>query len=233
MGWTTSTQPHELPRVVRSAKTPPGQPPPPNVLPGVASQRVVTWKYRDERRPNPETPMKDYESTWPLAAAAVVVGVAVGTFVLGGVPELQRTHDDVPIVEPRDGLRGYPGPVPRPLPPPRYRPPMVLSNSGTYDALEDLKSPRAEIRAGGAGRLSLSAEPERVLPELIGALEHDDDPFVRLVSAQSIGRLGAEEGLAPLMRAAANDPSERVRAMAVAAHDSLMARVPVERSSRP
>lgn len=107
---------------------------------------------------------------------------------------------------------------------------MVLSNSGTYKALEDLKSPRAEIRASGAGRLSLSAEPERALPPLIGALENDDDAFVRLVAAQAIGRLGAEEGLAPLMRAAANDPSERVRAMAVEAHDSLLARVPVERS---
>ncbi len=175
--------------------------------------------------------MRNYERTWPLAAAAVALGVAVGTFGLG-IPRLRGGREDVPIVRPRDGLRGYPGPVPRPLPPPQYRPPMVLSNSGTYDALEALKSPRAEIRAGGAGRLSLSAEPERVLPELIGALEHDDDPFVRLVAAQSIGRLGAEEGLAPLMRAAANDPSERVRAMAVAAHDSLMARVPVERNTR-
>jgi len=176
--------------------------------------------------------MRNYETTWPLAAAVIVLGVAVGTFVLG-VTRLRSGHEDVPIVEPRDGLRGYSAPVPRPLPPPRYQPPMVLSNSGTYKALEALKSPRAEIRAGGAGRLSLSAEPERALPALIGALEHDDDPFVRLVAAQAIGRLGAEEGLAPLMRAAANDPSERVRAMAVAAHDSLMGRVPVERSSEP
>lgn len=75
----------------------------------------------------------------------------------------------------------------------------------------------------------MSAEPERVLPALIGALEGDDDEFVRLVAAQSIGRLGAEEGLAPLMRAAADDPSAWVRGMAVEAHDSLMARVPVVR----
>ena len=107
---------------------------------------------------------------------------------------------------------------------------MILSNGGTYDALDDLKSPRPEIRAAAVpARLSLSAEPERVLPALIGALEGDADPFVRLVAAQSIGRLGAEEGLAPLMRAASADPSARVRSMAVEAHDSLMARVPVTR----
>lgn len=107
---------------------------------------------------------------------------------------------------------------------------MILSNSGTYNALEALRSPRAEIRASGAGRLALSIEPERALPALIGALEGDEDAHVRLVAAQAIGRLGSTDGLAPLMRAAANDESPRVRAMAVEAHDSLMARVPVERS---
>ena len=172
--------------------------------------------------------MSRYESSWPLAIIVIGIGVAVGTSVLG-VAVLDIGHDDPPSVDPRDGIRGALAPPARPLPPPRYRPPMVLSNSGTYKALEALNSPRAVIRASGAGRLALSAEPERALPPLIGALENDDDAFVRLVAAQAIGRLGAEQGLAPLMRAAANDPSERVRAMAVEAHDSLMARVPVER----
>lgn len=170
--------------------------------------------------------MRKHESTWREAAGAIALGFVVGAIVLG-VPFFEFARGDVPLVEPRDGIRGPLAPLPRPLPPLPYRPPMVLSMSGTYKALEDLKSPRAEMRASGAGLLSLSVEPERVLPSLIGALEHDDDPFVRLVAAQSIGRLGAEEGLAPLMRAAAHDPSERVRAMAVEAHDSLMARLPV------
>lgn len=172
--------------------------------------------------------MSRYDRSWPLAVLVIVIGVAVGTSILG-VAVAAVGLGDPPSVDPRDGIRGALAPPARPLPPPRYRPPRVLSNSGTYKALEDLKSPRAEIRASGAGRLSLSAEPERALPPLIGALERDVDPYVRLVAAQAIGRLGAEEGLAPLMRAAANDPSERVRAMAVEAHDSLMARVPVER----
>ena len=176
--------------------------------------------------------MRDYDRTWPLAATAVALGVAVGASVLR-VSSLHTSHDSPPIVTPRDGLRGPLAPPPRPLPPPQYRPPMVLSNSGTYKALEALRSPRAAIRAGAAGVLALSAEPERALPPLLGALEMDADPYVRLVAAQAIGRLGAEEGLAPLMRAAANDPSERVRAMAREAHDSLLARVPVVRPGGP
>jgi hypothetical protein len=173
--------------------------------------------------------MRKYESSWPLAVIVIAIGAAVGTSVLGvAVAGIGRA--DPPSVDPREGIRGALAPPARPLPPPRYRPPRVLSNSGTYKALEALNSPRAVIRASGAGRLSMSAEPERALPPLIGALENDVDPYVRLVAAQAIGRLGAEEGLAPLMRAAANDPSGRVRAMAVEAHDSLMARVPVERS---
>ena len=176
--------------------------------------------------------MRDYDRSWPLAATAIALRVAVGSSVMG-VPTLRIGHKDLPSVDPRDDIRGPLAPPTRPLPPTQYRPPMVLSNSGTYKALDALRSPRAEIRASGAGRLSLSAEPERALPSLIGALENDDDPFVRLVAAQSIGRLGAEEGLGPLMRAAANDPSERVRAMAVEAHDSLMARVPVTRGGGP
>ena len=173
--------------------------------------------------------VKKYDSSWPLAAFGIATGVVVGA-VLIGIPFLETRGDQLPSVHSRDGLRVAAPVRTRPLPPPSYRPPMVLSNSGTYKALERLRSPRAEIRAGGAGVLSLSAEPERALPALFNALEHDADPFVRLVAAQAIGRLGAEEGLAPLMRAAANDPSERVRRMAVEAHDSLMARVPVQRS---
>lgn len=181
--------------------------------------------------------MSKHERSWPLALGAVVLGIAAGSLFLGvpwpkvPLPGLTSLGQDrgVPTVEPRDGLRGPVAPPPRPRPPPSYRPPMVLSNSGTYKALEALRSPDASQRAAGAGTLSLSAEPERVLPALIGALEGDDDEFVRLVAAQSIGRLGAEEGLAPLMRAAADDPSAWVRGMAVEAHDSLMARVPVVR----
>jgi hypothetical protein len=172
--------------------------------------------------------MDTHERSWPLAAVAILLGAAVGAIGLG-LPVIDVGHRETPSVDPTDGIRGRLAPPPPPLPPPRYRPPAVLSNSGTYKALDALKSPRAQIRASGAGRLSLSAEPERVLPALIGALENDGDPYVRLVAAQAIGRLGAEEGLAPLMRAAAADPSARVRAMAVAAHDSLMARVPVVR----
>ena len=180
--------------------------------------------------------MRGYERSWPLAVVAVGLGVVAGSIWTGWrpldvpIPGVSWERDaGTPTVDPRDGLRGPVAPPPRPRPPPRYRPPMVLSNSGTYKALEALRSPDADERASGAGRLSLSAEPERVLPALIGALEGDDDEFVRLVAAQSIGRLAAEEGLAPLMRAAAGDPSARVRAMAVEAHDSLMARVPVVR----
>lgn len=172
--------------------------------------------------------MRNYERSWPLAVGAIALGVAVGASALG-IPTLDIGEEARPSVEPRDGIRGELAPPPRPLAPPRYRPPAVLSNSGTYKALEALKSPRAQTRALGAGTLALSAEPERVLPALIGALENDTDEHVRFIAAQAIGRLGAEEGLAPLMRAAANDPSGRVRAMAIQAHDSLMARVPVER----
>ena len=172
--------------------------------------------------------MKNYDRTWPLALVTIVLGSAMGLVSFGVATRSGGGHD-YPMVDPRDGIRGRPAPPARPLPPPSYRPAMVLSNSGTYKALDALRSPRPEIRAGGAGRLSLSSEPERALPALIGALERDRDAFVRLVAAQAIGRLGSEEGLAPLMRAAANDPSPRVRAMAIEAHDSLMARVPVER----
>lgn len=111
---------------------------------------------------------------------------------------------------------------------------MVLSNSGTYKALEKLRtSTNPAVRASSAGILSLSVEPERVLPALVDALENDHDEFVRLAAAQSIGRIGAVEGLAPLTRAVANDPSDRVRTMAIEAHDSLMARVPVVRKDAP
>lgn len=175
--------------------------------------------------------MSRHTTTWPIAAIAVAMGVATGVAV-AGIPFGGPDRSGLATVDPADGIRSRPAPPARPLPPPRYRPPRVLSNSGTYDALEDLKSPREVIRASGAGRLSLSAEPERVLPALIVALEDDEAPRVRLVAAQAIGRLGAEEGLAPLMRAAANDPSPRVRRMAAEAHDSLMTRVPVQRTIR-
>lgn len=172
--------------------------------------------------------MKNYDRSWPVALIAIVLGVAAGVMTLG-LPSPEVGEHDHPLIDPRDGIRGLPAPPARPLAPPRYRPPRVLSNSGTYKALEALRSPRPEIRASGAGILSLSSEPERALPALIGALEGDEDAHVRLVAAQSIGRLGSEDGLAPLMRAAASDPSPRVRSMAVEAHDSLMARIPVER----
>ena len=173
--------------------------------------------------------MKNYDRSWPVAAVAIVLGSTVGVMILG-LPSRGGEHGH-PTVSPREGIRGRPAPPARPQAPPQYRPPMVLSNSGTYKALDALRSARPEIRASGAGVLSLSSEPERVLPALIGALEGDEDPYVRLIAAQAIGRLGFEDGLAPLMRAAANDPSPRVRAMALEAHDSLMARVPVERPS--
>lgn len=176
--------------------------------------------------------MSTNDRTWPVALVAVAVGALAGAWIFGS--PFDALGPTTPTVDPRDGLRGPIAPPPRPLPPPRYRPPMVLSNSGTYKALDDLKGATDPIlRASGAGRLSLSVEPERVLPALIYALENDADAYVRLVAAQSIGRLGATEGLAPLTRAAADDPSPRVRAMAMEAHDSLMARVPVARERLP
>lgn len=177
--------------------------------------------------------MKRYERTWPVAVLAIVVG-AVGGWALLGPPSVGAGPSPAERVSPRDGLRGPIAPPPRPRPPPSYTPPMVLSNSGTYKALEKLRtSTDPAIRASSAGILSLSVEPERVLPALSDALENDQDEFVRLVAAQSIGRIGAVEGLAPLTRAATNDPSERVRAMAIEAHDSLMARAPVVRKDGP
>lgn len=183
--------------------------------------------------------MSRHERSWPLAALAVALGLVSGAWLVGmpsvdlevpGSGLLRGRAGRTPTVHPRDGLRGPIAPPPRPRPPPRYRPPMVLSNSGTYKAMAKLDDPDPRLRASAVGVLALSAEPERVLPAMISALEGDADPFVRLVAAQAIGRLGAEEGLAPLMRAAADDPSPRVRAMAVEAHDSLMARVPVVRN---
>lgn len=177
--------------------------------------------------------MKRYERTWPVAALAIGVGAVAGWALLGP-PSVGAGPSPAERVSPRDGLRGPIAPPPRPRPPPSYTPPMVLSNSGTYKALEKLRtSTNPAIRASSAGILSLSVEPERVLPALTRALESDGDEFVRLVAAQSIGRLGAGEGLAPLMRAATGDTSERVRTMAIEAHDSLMARVPIVEEDGP
>lgn len=174
--------------------------------------------------------MSRYDRSWPVALGAVVFGVLFGGWIVG-VPGFLTGADHTPTVRPSDGLRGPLAPPRRPLPPPTYRPPMVLSNSGTYKALEKLKrSEDPAQRASAAGILSLSVEPERVLAPLTFALENDEDVFVRLVSAQSIGRLGAPEGLEPLTRAATADPSPRVRAMAAEAHDSLLARIPVQRN---